>query len=112
MRMIGVWKLSSFEYPNKQVQVVEGETTLLQVKKNGEYAFYWYNNTSMELTEKGVWGFDKPKQRFTTLPDNTSNMALYDIIQLKNRQVKLRLSTALDSIVQVYVLQPEDLIPK
>lgn len=86
MRMVNTWTLTSFTV-NGNSQTLAGTTTW-DLKKDGT-AVVSQSSGGFSFTDNGTWDFNSDKTKLV-VTDSNGDIEEYTIVQLKNKDLKLR----------------------
>lgn len=85
-RMVNTWTLTSVTY-NGDAQTIQG-THKWKLEKDGN-ATYSYVSGSFTFSDIGKWAFTSDKASII-ITDSANDSETYEIVQLKNKDLKLR----------------------
>lgn len=97
-RMVNTWTLTSMTY-NGNAQTIQG-THKWKLEKDGK-ATYSYESGSFTFSDIGTWAFTSDKAN-VIITDSSNDADMYEIVQLKNKDLKLRQVDGDDITITTY----------
>lgn len=99
MRMVNKWTLVNYTI-NDSAQSLSGVTATMDLQKDGT-AIVAYTSGGFTFSDTGKWDFSSDKADLI-LTDSNGSAETYEIVQLKNKDLKLRQVTNNNTHVWTY----------
>jgi hypothetical protein len=107
MRIAGDWKMASYTVNGTDYTSAAGSVTVT-IDKDGTYAgtaVYTFGGSTVTDNFTGAWEFNDDKTKVTMTETGSSTGEVYDIVMLKNKQMKLKQVSGSNTEIWTYDAQ-------